>query len=120
MDGSRRRAPVSGGIACRGRDVLGRPADGSVLYSGFDYVVCLPECRSGETGRRAGLKIPFSQRECGFDSLLRHQPTLDVGVISTFVELRLASPVADTGAMSTFVELRLASPVADLIVSSVA
>ena len=30
-------------------------------------------CRSGGTGRRAGLKIPFSLRECGFDPLLRHQ-----------------------------------------------
>ena len=28
--------------------------------------------RSGGTGRRAGLKIPFSLRECGFDPLLRH------------------------------------------------
>ncbi len=32
-----------------------------------------PSGRSGGTGRRAGLKIPFSLRECGFDPLLRHQ-----------------------------------------------
>ncbi len=31
--------------------------------------------RSGGTGRRAGLKIPFPLRECGFDPLLRHQPS---------------------------------------------
>jgi hypothetical protein len=28
--------------------------------------------RSGGTGRRAGFKIRFPLKECGFDSLLRH------------------------------------------------
>ena len=30
-------------------------------------------CRSGETGRRAGLKIQWTLRPCRFDSDLRHQ-----------------------------------------------
>jgi hypothetical protein len=38
------------------------PERGTIVYPG----------RSGGTGRRAGLKIPFPFRECGFDPLLRH------------------------------------------------
>jgi hypothetical protein len=32
-------------------------------------------CRSGETGRRSGLKIHRASRPCRFDSGLRHQYT---------------------------------------------
>src|SRR5690242_11728442 len=44
-------------------------------------------CPDGGTGRRAGLKIPFPLKECGFDSLSGHHLPVIVQVVTLLAQL---------------------------------